>query len=176
MIHKREFYFVRHGQTDLNASNNLSDGSDVPINARGIEQAKAIGPIIASLPIQTICCSPLRRAKETKEIIASKLSATHCEIAELGECCGDVWTEMTRLGSKALSIREGKVSAFMNRVRSGINLSLTQPGPVLIVAHGGVHWALCCFLGVDHEWVIDNCVPVHFTIEGDQWKAKKLAR
>jgi hypothetical protein len=28
---------------------------------------------------------------------------------------------------------------------------------------------------VEHEWSIDNCVPVHFTVEqSGQWRAKKL--
>lgn len=174
MIHKKEeFYFLRHGQTD-HALGLLTDQHDVPLNPCGRQQASAIEGLILSLPIKTICISPLKRAKETKEIAASKLLVQEYEIADLTECNLEVWKEMTALGPKAHLKAAGAVQTFMEQAISGINQALSLPGPVLIVAHGGIHWAMCCMMDVEHEWAIDNCVPVHFTFTNQQWKAKKL--
>ncbi len=175
MIHKKEFYFVRHGQTDHNIGL-TADPGDIPLNTRGQAQACEIEDIIASLPIKTVCCSPLKRAKETKEIVTANLQAAHFEIANLAECTGPIWDLMTALGPEAHLIADDPVRTFMQKALHGINEALSQEGPVLIVSHGGIHWAMCCFMGVEHEWAIDNCVPVHFTLgDNGKWKAKKLS-
>ena len=73
MITKKEFYFVRHGQTDHNVMEGKDKGdhpADIPLNAVGRNQALLIEPTIALLPVQTICASPLKRVQETKERIA----------------------------------------------------------------------------------------------------------
>lgn len=178
MILKKEFYFVRHGQTDHNISNvNLKTDhpSDIPLNETGRNQAKAIEPLIASLPIQTICASPLNRVKETKEIITSRLLAKHYEIENLSECSAEIWRELVKLGMYSPFPTSGPARTFMDRVREGLNQALLLPGPTLIVAHGGVHWSICCLLGIqEHKWAIDNCVPVHFSIDAEgKWQARK---
>ena len=174
MIHQREFYFIRHGQTDHNVNKTHADHIDISLNEKGRKQASDIEPIVTSLPIQTVCFSPLKRAKETKEIVTARLQAQHCEIADLTECSGAIWLEMNRLGSDALSKTKGPIQSFLEQAKNGINQALLQPGPVLIIAHGGIHWALCCWMKLEHEWVIDNCVPVHFFLAKGQWSAKKL--
>lgn len=174
-ILKKEFYFVRHGQTDHNGSKDekVDLPAHIALNSTGLTQAKGIESLIASLPIKTVCCSPFKRAQETKDIITSRLFVHHCEIEELGECSTLIWKEMTNLGARAYFEANDSVRNFMDRVLKGINQALSQQGPVLIVAHGGIHWAICCFLGLNCEWAIDNCVPVHFTVENDQWSARR---
>ncbi len=176
MILEKEFYFIRHGQTDHNIS--AKETIDLPahiiLNSTGLMQANEIEPIIASLPIKTVCCSPFKRAQQTRDIICSRLSTSHYEIEELGECSRSIWQEMTALGITAYLQAKVPVRNFMNQVLKGINQALTQEGPILIVAHGGVYWALCCFLGIECEWVIDNCVPVHFKVEHGKWTVQKL--
>ncbi len=176
MILKKEFYFIRHGQTDHNisAEEKIDLPAHITLNSTGLNQANGIEPIIASLPIKTVCCSPFKRAQETKDIVTSRLSAHHCEIEELGECSGLIWKEMTSLGTMAYLQAKDPVRKFMQQVLKGINQALEQKGPLLIVAHGGVHWALCCFLGVECEWAIHNCVPVHFTVGNEKWSARRL--
>ncbi|MEI8366272.1 MAG: hypothetical protein WCF65_07615 [Parachlamydiaceae bacterium] len=79
------------------------------------------------------------------------------------------------MGAEAYISSQEPVKSFMQQVLNGVNQALSQPGPVLIVAHGGIHWAMCCFMNVEHEWAIDNCVPVHFFMgENGKWQAKKL--
>lgn len=174
MLIKKEFYFIRHGQTDYNVSNHKVDHEDVSLNAVGFQQAKDIEPIIATLPIRSVCCSPLKRAKETKETISKRLQLTHYEMPELGECSLQVWSDMTKYGSFQSSDEHVKI--FMQQTLHGINKALSCEGPVLIVAHGGIHWAMCCLMGIEnHEWIIDNCLPIHFFPEDHLWKARKLS-
>ncbi len=180
VILQKEFYFIRHGQTDHNiSSGNLKKDhpGDIPLNETGKSQARLIEPLITSLPIQTVCSSPLKRVQETKKIITSNLQVDHHEINDLGECTAQIWKEMVRLGMYSTLPKKGVARQFMDRVRSGINQALSLPSPSLIVAHGGVHWALCCLMGIEgHEWAIDNCIPVHFSIGNHaKWTAKKLA-
>lgn len=171
MILKQEFYFVRHGQTDHNVKGILSDGSDVPLNDTGRNQAVEIRDIISGLPIRTICHSPLKRAIETMEIVTAEHTVDRVEISNLGECNAEIWKRMV---DPEVSDCE-RVRSFIERTRDGANAALRNEGPVLIVAHGGVHWAICSLMGVEHDWVIDNCVPVHFSIADEgHWVAQKL--
>lgn len=179
MTHKQEFYFVRHGQTDHNVLEGKEKGDhpfDIPLNQTGRNQAVNIEPHVALLPIQTICASPMKRAQETKSIIANRLQTPHYEIHDLGECSSKIWKEMVQLGMYSPLPEQGEARLFMDRVRNGLNQALSLPGPSLIVAHGGVHWAICCLLKIDaHEWMLENCGIVHFSAVTDQkWAAKKL--
>jgi probable phosphoglycerate mutase len=173
-----EFYFVRHGQTDHNLLEGKDKGdhtAEVPLNERGRQQAGEIEPLIATLPVRVVCSSPMRRVQETKEIIAARLAVEHCEIEELSECSALVWGEMRGLGMFSGLPEAGAARVFMDRVRVGLNRALSLPGRVLIVAHGGVHWAACCLLGIEgHEWAVENCAVVHFRREGEKWVAKKI--
>lgn len=179
MILQKEFYFVRHGQTDHNLRKikDKDHPADISLNNTGKDQATAIEPIIALLPIQTICASPMKRVQETKQLATARLQALHHEIHDLRECSAKAWKEMASQGMYSALPKEGKARLFIDRVRSGINEALSLPGPLLIVAHGGVHWALCCLMGIElHEWTIDNCGIVHFSV-GPQgkWIALRLA-
>lgn len=180
MLLKKEFFFIRHGQTDHNISKDPFKGDHLasfPLNETGKAQAKAIEPFIASLPIKKICFSPMQRALETKEIICSQLKAEHHVIEDLKECSSKIWKEMSRLGMYCPLPIEGEVRSFMDRVAQGVNQALSLPGSSpLIVAHGGTHWALCCLMELkNHEWSLPNCGIVHFSVgkEGT-WIAKKL--
>ncbi len=180
MLLEKEFYFVRHGQTDHNLIPFILKGAariDISLNATGRKQAETLAPIVAGLPIQTICSSPLKRAQETKELITPQLQAPHHKIEELGECSGDLWHEMVRLGMQSYEYHDGGIKDFMDRVRNGLDRVLSLPGPSLVVAHGGVHWAICALMKIEeHDWAIDNCVLVHFFFANHgKWIAKKLS-
>ena len=69
--------FARHGETAYNAENRLQGQRDIPLNARGREQARAVGGTLRSLlgreidqldEAQAFFASPLERARETMEI------------------------------------------------------------------------------------------------------------
>lgn len=180
MILKKEFYFVRHGQTAHNVLEGLNKGDhpeDISLNEVGRDQAVAIEPVVALLPVQTICASPLKRVQETKEIIAARLSVPHHAIGNLSECSSKIWKEMVCLGMYSPFPTYGEARLFMERVRDGINEALSLPGPALIIAHGGIHWALCCLMGIEnHEWAVGNCAVVHFSVGAhEKWVASKIS-
>ena len=179
MIPRKEFYFVRHGQTDHNLREGLdkwAHGEEVPLNATGKEQARTIEPLIASLPIQTVVTSPMKRAQETKEIIAPRLKALHYDVEHLGECNANIWKGLKELKIDTPFPEEGEVYLFLEKVAKGLNHALSYPGPLLIVAHGGVHWATCFLMQVEeYDWSLHNCGVVHFFVkENGAWGAKRL--
>lgn len=174
-INKNEFYFVRHGQTDHNIGI-VADSLDLPLNSYGRQQSINILPCISSLPVKSVCFSPLLRAKETKNIIVAQLQATEYEIADLTECSFEDWKKMPILKEKGFEDAPISIQLFIQQVKNGMEKSLSQAGPVLIVAHGGIYYALCYLLQVASDsWMIDNCEPVKFYLDtDDQWKIKKL--
>ena len=174
-IHRKNFYFVRHGESECNVNPHIGDEVDVALTLRGMNQAQSIQSIIETLPIQTICVSPLRRALDTKEIIAKNISCPVIVIEELEECTSEIWFKMTQMENGVISCEQ--VQSFVQRAVSGINKALSYPGPVLIVAHGGVHYAMCHHMQIEeYDKKIHHCTPAHFSIsEMDTWKAKHLA-
>jgi len=170
-----EFFFVRHGETEANAKGILHD-LDLPLNTRGVEQARSIRNLIADLSIETICHSPLARAKETAQIISDWFSAFHVLISDLHECNDDVWLEMIRIEEESAFSFSMETKRFVERSVQGIQKALTYPGPVLVVAHGGIHWAFCHYHAVSsHDWKIHNCIPLHFKkLKDNSWEGSFL--
>lgn len=172
---QNSFYFMRHGEADF-ASMPHHDDPDVPLTLWGRKQALSMQSIFESLSIKTICVSPLSRAIQTKEIISENTACNFVVIEELQECSGTIWKKMCVIDEKTTFICP-TVQEFMNRSLTGIKRSLHQPGPVLIVAHGGIHWALCHLLKVNtQDKLIGNCVLAHFLQDDDQqWHEKIIA-
>jgi broad specificity phosphatase PhoE len=69
-------YIVRHGQTDLNVKNVLQGRSNMPLNAKGIAQAKEVASLFqkAGIHFDLVYSSPLDRAYTTGRIIAGENS------------------------------------------------------------------------------------------------------
>jgi broad specificity phosphatase PhoE len=74
-------YYVRHGETDFNAEGRLQGRRDTELNARGRQQAKECGELLRDLfardrrqPAEfAYVASPLKRARETMEILRATL-------------------------------------------------------------------------------------------------------
>ena len=64
-----EILITRHGQTDWNVQEKLQGKADIELNQTGIEQAKIAKNKLENEKIDLIICSPLKRAKQTAEII-----------------------------------------------------------------------------------------------------------
>ena len=61
-------YLVRHGNTDWADSRRHTGRSDIPLNLRGEERARALGVRLAGLQFAHIWSSPLKRAFHTCEL------------------------------------------------------------------------------------------------------------
>ena len=62
---------VRHGQTEMNAHGAYRGRIDVSLSSRGIEESKALGKALKRVSLDFVYSSPLKRALETAEGIAS---------------------------------------------------------------------------------------------------------
>lgn len=67
------FFLVRHGETDWNLAGKIQGATDIPLNDTGRAQAHATGLKMQGRPWDAIVTSPLSRAVETAQIIASHL-------------------------------------------------------------------------------------------------------
>lgn len=63
-------YIVRHGETNWNAEGKTQGESNIPLNNKGIKQAKALNKDLQDVKFKTVFSSDLVRAKRTAEIIA----------------------------------------------------------------------------------------------------------
>jgi len=165
-IREVSFWYIRHGQTDWNLENRLMGSTDISLNTNGERQALLARNHFVGEKITTICHSPLSRAKKTAEILNKTLNCNLIEIEELKECNlgpyeGQIfgkWFQDWKAGME-LQATESYTN-FISRALVGINKALYLPGPVLIVAHGGVYWAIEQTLQVCIEGGLHNCIPV----------------
>jgi broad specificity phosphatase PhoE len=70
-------YLLRHGQTAFNAERRMQGHMDTPLNARGVQQAAAMGALLRGLIPDTagwrIIASPLARAQDTAKAAGAAL-------------------------------------------------------------------------------------------------------
>lgn len=91
---------VRHGETDSNKAKKLMGCRiDEPLNTEGVRQAHELAEKIKENSFDVIFTSPLKRAKQTAEIIADKVKAPVVERKEIverdfGSLSGKSWDEM----------------------------------------------------------------------------------
>lgn len=172
MITRRGFWFLRHGQTDWNGTGRWQGRTDVPMNAHGEEQAKAAGPLLRGAGIEIICTSPLKRARRTADLVAETLALPVVEVPGLEEFnvgpyegrTEGHWLESWRADEAVPGIES--FPAFRNRIGAAINAALDHPGEVLVVAHGGVFWALERLCGAPGFTRLPNCMPARLTPQG----------
>lgn len=83
-------YLLRHGESSVNVAQMLSCRNvDEPLTELGIEQAEQVAAWLADKPIRRILSSPLRRARQTAEIVARQLGLEFAVAEELREIdCG----------------------------------------------------------------------------------------
>lgn len=166
MLKLKDFYFLRHGETDWNREHRGMGQKDISLNSKGIQQAHDAAILLASEPIDLICHSPLSRAKVTAEIISNKLQKPMKEISELIECSwGDFegrikgqWTEDWIAGVDIPGAES--YENFLKRALLGINKAISCDRKTLIVAHGGVFWAVQKYAQIGSRFDLGNCKPV----------------
>lgn len=147
---------IRHGETDWNSEQRIQGRTDVPLNARGMEQAEKLAARLASEErMDVIYTSPLIRAGVTAERIASRLGLAPIQDDRLAEqefgafeglCLTEIgerypeflkkWRTDKLLppipGAETISEFQERVQEFMQEIQG------RHPGaPIGIVTHGG---------------------------------------
>jgi broad specificity phosphatase PhoE len=154
--------FVRHGQTDANRNGVLLGRLDPPLNDAGREQASAVAARVSRLEPVRVVTSPLVRAVETAEIVASACAVREVEVdarlievdygeydgLPLGELPEDlVWkwrndADFAPPGGESLASVGKRMGEYTREV-----LDTLADGPVVAVSHvspikAAVLWAL----------------------------------
>ena len=61
-----KIWVTRHGQTDLNAKKLMQGRSDIPLNEKGIMQAKAARELIGDIKFDAVLCSEMQEKRPYK--------------------------------------------------------------------------------------------------------------
>ena len=86
----KHYYFVRHGQTQWNAIARMQGQLESDLTALGRKQAEIGAQLLAGLDIEAIFASPLRRTRQTAEIINQYVDAPLAFDSRIVEWdCGD---------------------------------------------------------------------------------------
>lgn len=175
------FYFLRHGETDWNLRGVLQGAIDIPLNSTGLAQAHAAAARFAGVTIATVVASPLSRARVTAEITAAALGLPvefEPDIAEVSwgvregtpdEDVIDRW-----LGGETPEGGE-PINSFNARIAAGMTRALARPGPVLVVAHGGVFRAVRSLLRLPPAARVENARPLFLSPGTGGWRIEDVA-
>jgi uncharacterized phosphatase len=144
-------YLVRHGETDWNRERRIQGATNIPLNDTGRDQASATGRLLSSRPWDAIITSPLARARETAEIIASTAGRprlhTLDEIVErrYGEAEGLTYEQVEERFPNDADVpgRESRDAVAERVVPALVSLAEQYRGKsIVVVSHGGVIRAL----------------------------------
>lgn len=162
--------FVRHGETDWNVSGRLQGRTDTPLNARGRDQADAVGRALKGFPglaERVFIASPLSRATETMRRMRAALGldpeafTTDERLAEMsfGRWEGLTFREIREREPGLMKARDADrwghvppggesyvdVAARLGALIAGLDR------PAVLVSHGGVARAALALAGIDRE-------------------------
>ena len=172
------FAFIRHGETDWNKDDKLQGSSDIPLNARGREQAHEAAGILADGGWQVVVSSPLKRARETAQIIARdlglELGPSYPALVErdYGPLEGQSSSETVAKyphrdypGAESLDSVVSRGLAGLARVADDF-----RDRDVVIVAHGTIiRYTLAALAGRPLDAIRNGSIST-FRLEGDRWE------
>lgn len=171
---------ARHGETEWNRDGRFQGHADPPLNELGRAQAHELAERLAAEPIAAVYASPLRRARETAEIVGDRLGLPVETADGLREVDVGSWSGLTRAeiadrfpegSARWLAYGPGwddgeTYERMGERVMAALaELAGRHPGEhVLVVTHGGpIRAAHAHALGIPHgearrrAGVVGNC-------------------
>ncbi len=158
------FIFLRHGETDSNVRRIVAGSLDVPLTARGREQAQAAAAALTGSAVTAIYASPLQRARHTAEAIATAVGLPVALMDDLQERCWGVLEGQPQGQRVRGTVPEGAETyeAYAMRVLRGL-AAIPSEGTPLVVSHSGVYRVLCRTLGIpETREPVANATPVSF--------------
>ncbi len=158
---------IRHGESDGNVQRKFSGFQDVDLTKKGIWQAERLAYRLKRVPVDTVYCSDLKRARHTAEIIFGDREKDIVVSPNLREINFGIWEGMTfeeiklREGAKFTSwmenpdektiIPQGESLAILSeRVMTEVNRILQshkneeEDKTIAIVCHGGAIRIILC--------------------------------
>lgn len=174
---------VRHGETDWNALGKLQGRTDIQLNETGIIQAEECSEFLKSFKWDVIITSPLKRAKQTAEIINKNLNVPLIEMKEFlerdyGDAEGMVLEErISAFPDKSYPNQEDRLT-LNNRIMTGIQEinQRYEENKILLIAHGAVINAILAVLsngmiGSGKTKLINACIS-NIYFHQDRWSIK----
>jgi uncharacterized phosphatase len=173
---------VRHGETDWNAQGRLQGSKDIPLNETGILQAKACSEHLKDLSWDFIITSPLKRARDTAEIINGKLDLPLMVMEEFmerhfGDAEGMTLQDRRAIFPDKKYPNQESKSSLNKRIMEGIHKINQQfsNSRVLVVAHGAVIDAILTAFSPEATHGIsqlqNGCIS-HLHFAQDNWQVK----
>lgn len=173
---------TRHGQIDWNVEKRIQGRTDIELNNKGIEQAYQTKENLENEKIDLIICSPLKRAKQTADIINKDRNIPIIYDERLLEICygeneGRLHDDFDYDGFWSIvNTHEYKdaenVNKFIQRVHNFLNdLKNCKEENILIVTHNGVCRAInTYFKGIPNDnniinLGIKNCEVVKYNFD-----------
>ena len=126
------------------------------------KESSPINSNIANIPVKSLCCSPLKRAVETKDIISKDFTYNQLVVDHLKECSTEVWNNLLEIERGFSFNMTNETIEFCQQVSKGLTNALKSDTP-LIIAHGGVYWMACYLMQIENlPWRIENCGLIFF--------------
>lgn len=161
-----QVYMARHGRTAYNHERRFQGRLPVPLDDVGRGQARALAERAAACGFAALWCSPLRRARETADIVAERIALEPREDERLVETDAGAWTDRTFAEVQAEAPAEFASFAALDmsfafpegesfadqavRVHAAIDHIRAAQTPALVVCHGVViRLALARYLAPD---------------------------
>jgi 2,3-bisphosphoglycerate-dependent phosphoglycerate mutase len=185
---------ARHGETDWNRENRFQGHADPPLNALGRQQSGELAEALAGDEIVRVYTSPLRRARETAEIVAARLTLEVEPVEGLREIDVGAWSGLTRteveqrfpqayarwVDRAPHGFEDGETyDELAARVIPALRrLAERHPSDaVLVVTHGGPSRVMQAHAaGIDYaearrrETVLANCAVCRFAVEDGNFR------
>jgi broad specificity phosphatase PhoE len=160
---------IRHGETEWNVTLQYQGHAAVPLNERGLEQARIAAQRLRRLDAQALYASDLARAWQTAEVIGRELKLTPKATPELREIDVGQWEGLTpeelyrrfpehmreferdpartvRLGGESYAQLQARALLALQQIEA----SHQQGETIIAVSHGGTIRALLCHvIGLD---------------------------
>jgi probable phosphoglycerate mutase len=188
-------FYLRHGETDWNVAGRLQGRRDVPLNARGREQASHCGAILRDLFARDgrdpssleFVSSPLVRATETMALAREAMGLdrdgyrTDEQLAELafGDWEGMTIAQLHYSDPQRIAAREHDKWRFVPPQGESYEMVAARmrvwyeglSGDVVAAAHGGTCRGLMAILGIAKPAaapLVDIAQGVVYVFEGDK--------
>ena len=184
-----KLFVVRHGQSQANLGKRYTGQFNTPLTELGIEQAKAVQPILAPFKFDKVYSSDLSRAADT---CANALPGAEAELTPLlreydvGSLMGKTWEEVGNIQPDDPAKRPDytafggeNVEIVCNRVREFLHmLEESDFEYVAAFSHFGF---MKCMLRVVLGAAFDpkavkpeNCAVYVFEYDGERWSIAAL--
>ncbi len=149
-----KIFFIRHGETTGDVESRYGGDYDDHLSGKGKEQSKSLAQVLRDEGIEIVFSSPLKRAKETSEIIAEQIN---CEVVvkvnlkernQYGIITGMKKEEAKEKYPKQVELLKDKLNTiegaeayedFSKRIAGAFRELVvdSEYGTIAIVSHGG---------------------------------------